>query len=298
MWFVLSLIAILFWSGSDLFSKMGSNEKDIYSHWKMVMSVGGIMGIHAVIMLLCGAEFHPQDIITYLPASALYILSMILGYVGLRYIVLSVSTPICNSSGAVAAILCFIFLGGEENQISWLQGLAIVLICGGVFALSLLEKRREDAVLRLAGDVPDKKYTHSFIAIVFPLLYCLIDGLGTFTDAVILETIEEESANIAYEFTFLLMALFAFIYVVIIRKQKIRLSAEKPKIAAGVCETAGQLAYIYALGDYPVLAAPMISSYCIFSLIWAKLILREKLTRGQYIVIAVAAVGIVILGME
>lgn len=85
---------------------------------------------------------------------------------------------------------------------------------------------------------------------------------------------------------------------VIIRKQKIRLSAEKPKLAAGVCETAGQLAYIYALGARSVLAAPMISSYCIFSLIWAKLILHEKLTRGQYLVIAIAAVGIVILGME
>ena len=102
-WFVLSLIAILFWSGSDLFSKMGSKPDDKYSHWKMVMAVGAVMGLHAIIMLALGTPFHPRDIITYMPASAMYILSMVLGYVGLRYIELSISSPICNSSGAVAA---------------------------------------------------------------------------------------------------------------------------------------------------------------------------------------------------
>ena len=90
-WFVLSLIAILFWSGSDLFSKMGSKPDDKYSHWKMVMAVGAVMGLHAIIMLALGTPFHPRDIITYMPASAMYILSMVLGYVGLRYIELSIS---------------------------------------------------------------------------------------------------------------------------------------------------------------------------------------------------------------
>ena len=42
----------------------------------------------------------------------------------------------------------------------------------------------------------------------------------------------------------------------------------------------------------------MISSYCVASLVWSRIFLKEKLTKGQYAVIAVAAVGIVILGME
>ena len=79
-WFVLSLIAILFWSGSDLFSKMGSKPEDKYSLWKMVMAVGTVMGLHAIVMLALGTPFHPRDIITYMPASAMYILSMVLGY--------------------------------------------------------------------------------------------------------------------------------------------------------------------------------------------------------------------------
>ena len=296
MWFWLSLVAILFWSGSDLFSKIGSKPDDKYSHWKMVMAVGTVMGIHAIAELCLGAEFEFSDIITYLPASSLYILSMILGYVGLRYVVLSVSTPICNSSGAVAALLCFFIL---KQEMSKLQFAAVALVCIGIFLLSVFEKKQDDAERLQSGAVPNRKYTYGFIAIFFPLFYCIIDGLGTFADALILDRyIKEESANIAYELTFLIMAILAFVYVVFIKKQKIKLFEEKSKIIAGVFETAGQFAYIYALGDNAIVAAPLISSYCVFSLVWARIILKEKLLYKQYLAIAIAAIGIVILGME
>ena len=150
-----------------------------------------------------------------------------------------------------------------------------------------------------SGLSADKKYTRSVLAIVFPLLYCLIDGLGTFADALLLDrAIAETQANIAYELTFLFMAVCAFIYVVIIKKQKITLSKEKPKMLAALCETAGQFAYVFAIGANAIVAAPMISSYCIASLLWSRLLLKEKLSKAQYLVIAIAAVGIVILGQE
>ncbi len=296
-WFVFSLIAILFWSGSDLFSKMGSRPDDKLSHWKMVMAVGAVMGAHAVIMLCMGTPFQLSDIVTYLPASLLYILSMIFGYVGLRYIELSISSPVCNSSGAVAAILCFALLG---QAISGLQLVGIILVCAGVFALSYIEKKQDDAERAARRELADVKYERSVLAIVFPLLYCAIDGLGTFADALILENsnILEDSANIAYELTFLLMAVVAFVYVVLIKKERIRISKEKVKLAAGLSETIGQYFYIFAIGANAVVAAPMISSYCVVSLIWARLFLKERLTPRHYAVIAVTAVGIAILGME
>jgi len=296
MWFWLSLVAILFWSGSDLFSKMGSNPEDKYSHWKLVMAVGTAMGIHAAVMLISGAEFSLLDMVTYLPASALYIFSMVLGYVGLRYIELSLSTPICNSSGAVAAILCFVIL---KQTMSVMQLFAVCLVSAAILSLAAIERRYDKTPSRRQRGGSGTNYARSFIAILFPIFYCIIDGLGTFADAVILERfISEEAANIAYELTFFMMAVIGFVYVVIIKKEKISLPHEKPKMAAALCETAGQFAYVYALGDNAIVAAPLISSYCIFSLVWARIILKEKLTKAQYGVIAVAAVGIVILGME
>lgn len=295
-WFVFSLFSILFWSGSDLFSKMGSKPSDTYSHWKMIIAVGAVMGLHGIYMVAAGTPFAFGDILTYLPASLLYILAMILGYAGLRYIELSVSSPICNSSGAVAAVLCFVFL---KQAMTGLQLLAVALICLAVLLLSLLEKRQGDAERAERREKNLVKYQKSVWAILFPILYCIIDGLGTFADALLLDTrIAEEQANIAYEFTFLFMAVCAFIYVVVIKKQRFRLWDEKPKFAAALVETAGQFTYIFAIGGNAVVAAPLISSYCVFSVLWSRIFLKEKLSWKYYAVIGLAVVGIAILGME
>lgn len=292
-WFILSLIAMLFWSGSDLFSKIGSKPDDKYSHWKMIIVVGVVMGIHALYMIFVkGVEFNLSSIITYFPASILYILSMIFGYAGLRYIQLSVSSPICNSSGAVAVILLFVFLG---ERVTFLQGTAVFIVCLSVFMLSYIEKKKDDE-LKQQSEI---KYEKSILAILFPILYCLIDGLGTFVDGLLLDKyIDAEQANIAYEFTFLFMALLAFIYVSIIKKEKIQILKEKSKIVAALSETAGQFAYIFAIEANAILSAPIISAYCILSLVWGRIFLKEKLLRKQYIIIFIAAIGIAILGME
>ena len=96
MWFWFSLIALICWSGSDLFSKIGCQDADDkYSHLKMVMAVGLVMGLHAAYeIFINGTEINGSIILTYLPVSLLYISSMTIGYIGLRYIELSADGPI------------------------------------------------------------------------------------------------------------------------------------------------------------------------------------------------------------
>ena len=127
MWFWFAIITLLCWSGSDFFSKIGCRDaKDKYSQFKMVMAVGLVMGIHAAYEIFVGGvEISWQVIWTYLPVSLLYILSMTLGYVGLRYIELSISSPICNASGALVAIIAII--SGTADPMDWPQYLAIAL---------------------------------------------------------------------------------------------------------------------------------------------------------------------------
>ena len=45
------------------------------------------------------------------------------------------------------------------------------------------------------------------------------------------------------------------------------------------------------------LAAPIISSYCVASVIWGRLFLKEKLSLKHYLMIALVGAGIVILGV-
>ena len=135
MWFWFSLIALICWSGSDLFSKIGCQDADDkYSHLKMVMAVGVVMGLHAAYeIFINGTEISGSILLTYLPVSLLYISSMTIGYIGLRYIELSISSPICNSSGALVAVLA---LAGGVLFGLWWGGLYTFL--GAILNCSLM----------------------------------------------------------------------------------------------------------------------------------------------------------------
>jgi len=296
MWFSFSLLTILFWGGSDLFSKKGTRPDDKYSHLRLVIIVGTVMGLHAVFyMLSTGFRFEPISILQYLPVSMLYILSMTIGYAGLRYIELSVSSPICNSSGAVTAILCFFILG--QTMVP-LQLFGVLLISLGIFLLSLYQKKTSDKEMADVIKKTDQKYITGVLAILFPILYCIIDGAGSFLDAYYLENLMDEAqANLSYEFTFAICAVLTFIYLRFIRKQRFSYIKEKDFCFGALCETAGQFTYVYALSDNAIVAAPMIASYSIFSVVLSRIFLKEKLTKIQYALIITVMAGIAILGI-
>ena len=255
MWFWLAIIALLCWSGSDLFSKIGCRDgRDKYNPLKMVIAVGVVMGLHAAYEIFVGGAVVTWHVIwTYLPVSLLYIGSMTLGYVGLRYIELSISSPICNSSGALVAVLCLITGTLDESITGSMRYLvigAVALVCIGA-------------------------------------------------DSLVLRTLDEDSANCAYELTFLAAAVICFIYVVVIKKDKLVFKAEAPKYAGALFETAGQFAYIYALADeaHVALSAPIISAYCAASVLWSRIFLKEKLSWKHYVMIALVVIGIVMIGI-
>lgn len=297
-WFWFSIIALLCWSGSDFFSKIGCRDAaDKYSQYKMVTAVGVVMGIHAAIEIFVGGvEISWQVIWTYLPVSLLYIGSMTLGYVGLRYIELSISSPICNASGALVAIIAIV--SGTAEKMAAAQYIAIFLACAGVIGLGFVEANEDDDLRAARQEASNYKYAKSWLALALPIAYCILDAAGTFADDLVLETLNEDSANVAYELTFLVAGIVSFIYTVIIKKQKLLPKAEGPKYIGAAFETAGQLAYIYALASgESALAAPIIASYCMASVLWSRLFLKEKLSWKHYTCILVTFAGILIMGI-
>ena len=297
-WFWFSIIALLCWSGSDFFSKIGCRDaSDKYSQYKMVTAVGVVMGIHAAIEIFVGGvEISWQVIWTYLPVSLLYIGSMTLGYVGLRYIELSISSPICNASGALVAIIAIV--SGTAEKMAAAQYIAIFLACAGVIGLGFVEANEDDDLRAARQEASNYKYAKSWLALALPIAYCILDAAGTFADDLVLETLNEDSANVAYELTFLVAGIVSFVYTVIIKKQKLLPKAEGPKYIGAAFETAGQLAYIYALASgESALAAPIIASYCMASVLWSRLFLKEKLSWKHYTCILVTFAGILIMGI-
>lgn len=299
MWLISALLAASAWGAANLFYKKGSAPTDKYSHLKIVTMVGFVMGAHAIVYLIIkDFNYDPFDMIRYLPVSALYIISMTVGYIGLRYIELSIAAPVQNSAGAVSAILLFIFFPREMHYVDIL---AVIIITFGVIGLALIEKRIEDNLRRLENDYIDPKYQLGVMAITFPILYAIIDGLGTFADGIYLDELElisEDAALLSYEFTFFIVAVIAFIYVRFIKKEAFFIFKERDRAYAAILETTGQFFYVFAMAGNAIIAAPLIAAHGIFSVILSRIFLKEVMSRGQYIMIAIVMLGIILLGIS
>lgn len=302
-WFIPAMIATVAWGTADLFYKKGADPADKYSFLKTVILVGTIMGLHGIaVIFIQGIDYDPSYMIKYLPVSFFYVTSMAVGYAGLRFLELSVSSPVQNSSGAIVSVMTFLFLGQTMAKI---QVFAIVLITIGVVMLGVFEQRLAEKEEGQNKKMVDRKYKYGAIALLFPLMYAFLDSIGTFADAwffdayaIVDEATLEMQANISYEFTWLLVAIVAFIYLVVIKKESFRPKDQVDRGLAAIFETLGQFFYVYAISSNAIVVAPMISAYSVVSIILSRIFLKEKLTRNQYSVIILIIVGIVLLSIE
>lgn len=299
MWLFFTLATTLLWGVAELFYKKGSHENEKYGHLKVCVMVGAVMGIHAVFTLLTSdIGYDPRNLIAYLPVSLCYILSMACSFFGLRFIEESLADPIENTSGAMCSLLCVIFLGESIAPAVWF---AIGVIVIGILGVGFMER---------SDDVGRKKKLGGKLAIIafaMPFCYAIIDALGSFLDIFFLEMetspligITEANielvANVSYELTFAICGLILFIYMKL-KHVKFELPKQKDKTIAAVCETAGQLTYVYAMSGNGAIAAPILSSVCVVSLLLSRIFLKEKLTTKQYIFIAIIIIGILMLAV-
>ena len=316
-WFFFALICLLGWGFADLFYKMGTDENDRYSHLRIAVWVGLVMGVCSLILMLIPFDEEMKtpmspgalldNAFRYSPASLFYIISMVIGYAGLRYMEVSIVSPVQNASGGLSAVFMtayFLIVGRLESIgeiFTPLATVGIVLTVGGVIALAVVEQRLAREERRL--NPPEKKYRFGALALLFPILYCVFDTLGTSADGIILDEevglgLGEIDVLILYGLTFLLAGLAAWIFLWIREKKPYNpfASRERPKALAACCEEFGQVFYVFAMSRNPVVAAPIVASYCIVSVLLGHLFLKEKLKAAQYVCVLTVIAGIVVLG--
>jgi len=181
--------------------------------------------------------------------------------------------------------------------------LAIIVIVIGILGVGVLENR---------GDTPRKKILGKKMAIVafcMPFVYALLDAVGSFADVFYLddiaktplvdvtETTLEAVANTSYELTFAIVALILFVFMKVKNVEFGSIPKQRDKLLAAVFETAGQLTYVYAMSGNGAIAAPIISSVCVVSLLLSRIFLKEKLTLKKYVFISIVIIGILMLAV-
>ena len=299
MWLFFTLVTTLLWGLAELFYKKGSHENEKYDHLRVCVLVGAVMGIHAVFTLLSSdIAYNPMNLIAYAPVSLCYILSMACSFFGIRFIEESLADPIENTAGAMCSLMCVVFLHERIAPSVWI---AIAVIVIGIIGVTYTENSAEVNRKQKLG----KKL--AVVAFAMPFCYAIIDAFGSFLDIIFLEMetspligVTEESielvANISYELTFAIVGLILFAFMKW-KRVKFELPKQRDKILAAVCETAGQLTYVYAMSGNGAIAAPILSSVCVVSLILSRIFLKEKLTRKQYLFIGIIIVVILMLAV-
>ena len=299
MWLMFTLATTLLWGLAELFYKKGSHEEAKFDHLRVCVMVGAVMGIHAIYTLMTSdIAYDPMNLIMYLPVSMCYIISMACSFFGIRFIEESLSDPIENTSGAMCTVLCALILGDEIAPMVWV---AIAIIVIGILGVSYAEQNAGRARKQRLG----KKL--AMIAFAMPFCYALIDAIGCVLDIYFLEMetspligITEENielvANISYELTFAICGIILLAYMMY-KRVKFDLPKQKDKALAAVCETAGQLTYVYAMSGNGAIAAPIISCVCVVSLLLSRIFLKEKLTKRQYMFITIIIAGILMLAV-
>ena len=302
-WLFFSIATALLWGTAELFYKKGAQPGEKFSHLKICVWVGVVMGAHAIFTLLTqDINYNPVNLLVYLPVSLMYIISMAFSYFGMRFLEESISDPIENTAGVICVLLFAIFMGDEFSVLTWI---AIAVIAVGVVGVGYLENHGETTRKKKLG----KKL--AIVAFCMPFVYALLDAFGTFLDdafflvediaATPLVDVTEETieavANTSYELTFALFALGLFIFM---KAKKVKFGPvpqHKDKILAAVFETAGQFTYVYALGGVDAVAAPILSSVCVVSLLLSRIFLKEKLNWKTYVFIAIVIIGILLLAV-
>ena len=301
-WLFFSIATAVLWGTAELFYKKGALPNEKYSHLKICIWVGVVMGAHAIFTLLTkDINYDPINLIRYLPVSMLYIVSMAFSYFGMRFLEESISDPIENTSGAICSLLCVLIL---KESLTPLSVIAIIIIVIGVLGVGYLENNGETQRKKNLG----KKL--AIIAFCMPFVYALLDAFGSFVDVFYLDDIAstpligvteetiEDVANTSYELTFALFALCLFIFMKVKKVKFGPVPQHKDKILAAIFETAGQFTYVYALSGNGVIAAPIISSVCVVSLLLSRIFLKEKLSWKTYAFIFVVIVGILLLAVS
>ena len=312
-WLLLTLSAIILWGATDILLKKSLQCSDSLSHFKTFVWIGLIAALSCVVVALCSDTLLDSvrmiaDNLYLIPVTVFYVVAMFFGLLGAKHLDASVVSPLENIDGAITAIILYIFffLTGRSyvtDSIGIMDIIGAVAITTGVIFLGIQEHKLSKQENNLEED--KKKHRLGALALLFPIAYNLADAVSMVATGIAVsgET-EVEIPEIDFFFFecfgFLVISIFVWIYMLTVKKYVYNpfKKAELTRLGAATCETLGTLTFVFATGINPILTAPITSSYCFVTVILARIFLKERLTKKQYLSLALVIIGIALLGIS
>ena len=319
-WLILTLACIILWGVTDVLYKASFYKNDPLSYYKSFVWVGLVMALAGFIMstwsdtLLDSIKIVKDDVLYLVPLCLVYAITWFFGLLGNKHLDASVVSTVENIDGALVAIIVYYYylLTGyihPSYTINVVDVVATVSILIGVILLG----REEQALMRQEMNLSEDKKKHRFgaLALFFPIIYTLIDvfsiaeigGVGANSGIV---TKGAEASIPAIDFFvfecagFAVVAFCIWLYMLIVKKYIYNPFQEEELIRCGAAtsETAGTMAFIFAASINPVFTAPVTSLYCLVTIVLARIFLKERLRKKQFLSLAFVVAGIALLGIS
>ena len=312
-WLLLTLSCIVLWGVTDILYKKSSDQNDPLSHYKTFVWIGIVMAPAGIFMALCSDTLQDsivmvKDNLYLVPLCIFYAVALFFGLLGKKHLDASVVSPLENIDGAMAAIiLYFFFLFTDHSHVTGgigaMEMVATAAIVMGVVLLGIQEHKLSKQEISL--DKAKRKHRLGAVALIFPIIYNLVDAVSMVAVGI---TVSEET-DVAipdidffiFEATgFALVAVFMWLHMRLVRKYRYNpfKKTEIVRCCAATGETFGTMTYVFAVGSNPILTAPITSSYCLVTIVLARIFLKERLTRKQYLSLVFLVVGIALLAIS
>ena len=316
-WFLLTLACVILWSVTDILYKASSPQNDPLSHYKTFIWIGIVMALAGGIMstwsdtLLDSIKVVAEDLLYLVPLGIIYAAALFFGLLGKKHLAASVVSSLENIGGALVAIIIYYYylLTGyilPSYEFGTLDFIATISIIIGVILIG----KNEQEMLHQEAQLPEDKKSHRLgaLALFFPILYTLIDVFsvaeigGVSGNSGIIDSADEVFIPAIDFFIFecvgiALISVFVWLYLWIAKKHVYNpfQPEEFVRCSAATGETFGTMTFIFAAEINPVLTAPITSFHCILTIVLARVFLKERLTKKQYISLGFVVLGIVLL---
>lgn len=280
MWLFYSLLAAIFWGVGQVIIKKGF--KHLPPLFNNVLAATILFAIIMPLSLTHGVHF--ENIISILPLTIVVAIIFLIYYYVINLGQVSLTGTIISISPLITVILSIIFL---HESLNIFQKMAIGLILSGVVCLALPEKIYE---------LKKNKIGNWFL---WALLTAVFIGFADF----LIKLLITQSDVYTYLFTYSFCVVFvSAISIFFDRKgRKLPIFSFKsylPTIAGVIFMEIGFLSFHFAISEgFVSLVAPISAIYVAITAVLAWMLLKEKINKIQFAGIALATIGVILIGI-
>ena len=306
---VFTLLSMLMVCGEDLYEKksVASRMEDVL---KTLIWYGIFNAVVLCALLLFGLDetsLMPHELILNKPV---VLLNPICSYTCLffaiaayKYVGVSVRNTFANVDGLFYILLLVIYhvLTGNAGFAARLftptMAIGLILIMG----VTIIYPSIKDSQEKKQGQPAPEHKTALKIGIALAIVSALFDGADSFVSSVLIGDNIVDSTEFIAANTLVQVIISAFVWIYLWIRNKMIYNpfrkTEKYRFVSQAFSAAGDLFYIFALSGDALLGVVLWNAFPVLDILGARILMKEKLTRIQYLALFILIIGAVLVSI-